>query len=100
MFVILGYIVVVALTVHFKPDLAPPTAKTTGREKWAALGGVWPIALVFAVVFVVTIALTVYTMAKSKRLSDFLDVLSEERVGPWAKLKAFAAIWSRDRDRD
>jgi len=36
--------------------------------------------LVFAVVFVVTIALTVYTMAKSKRLSDFLDVLSEERV--------------------
>lgn len=56
--------------------------------------------LVFAVVFVVTIALTVYTMAKSKRLSDFLDVLSEERVGPWAKLKAFAAIWARDRDRD
>jgi len=47
----LGYIVVVALTVHFKPDLAPATAKTTGREKWAALGGVWPIALVFAVVF-------------------------------------------------
>jgi hypothetical protein len=42
----------------------------------------------------------VYTMAKSKRLSDFLDVLSEERVGPWAKLKAFAAIWARDRDRD
>jgi TRAP-type C4-dicarboxylate transport system permease large subunit len=47
----LGYIVVVALTVHFKPDLAPATAKTTGREKWAALGGVWPIALVFVVVF-------------------------------------------------
>jgi hypothetical protein len=47
----LGYIVVVALTVHFKPDLAPATAKSTGREKWAALGGVWPIALVFAVVF-------------------------------------------------
>jgi hypothetical protein len=56
--------------------------------------------LVFAVVFVVTIALTVYTMAKSKRLSDFLDVLSEERVSPWTKLKAFAAIWARDRDRD
>ena len=34
----LGYIVVVALTVHFKPDLAPATAQTTGREKWSALG--------------------------------------------------------------
>jgi hypothetical protein len=53
---------------------------------------------VFALVFAVTTALTVYTMVKSKRLSDFLDVLSEERVGPWTKFKAFLAIWSRDRD--
>jgi hypothetical protein len=54
---------------------------------------------VFVLVFAVTTALTVYTMVKSKRLSDFLDVLSEERVGPWTKFKAFLAIWSRDRDR-
>ncbi|MFY8041806.1 MAG: CorA family divalent cation transporter, partial [Rhodoferax sp.] len=40
----------------------------------------------FALVFVVTTALTVYTMAKSKRLSDFLDILSEERLGVWAKV--------------
>jgi hypothetical protein len=54
---------------------------------------------IFAVVFVITTALTVYTMVKSKRLSDFLDVLSEERVSSWSKVKAFAAIWSRQRDR-
>jgi hypothetical protein len=50
---------------------------------------------IFALVFVVTTALTVYTMAKSKRLSDFLDVLSEERATGWSKIKAFVAIWAR-----
>jgi hypothetical protein len=50
---------------------------------------------IFALVFVVTTALTVYTMAKSKRLSDFLDVLSEERASNWSKFKAFVAIWAR-----
>jgi Mg2+ and Co2+ transporter CorA len=54
----------------------------------------------FALVFVVTTALTVYTMAKSKRLSDFLDILSEERLGVWAKFKAFVSIWARPRDKD
>jgi hypothetical protein len=47
----------------------------------------------FAGVFVVTTALTGYTMVKSKRLSDFLDALSDERLGPWTKLKALAAVW-------
>ena len=45
-----------------------------------------------------SVALTVYTMAKSKRLSDFLDVLSEERVPVWTKAKAFAAVWRREVD--
>ncbi len=49
--------------------------------------------LLFALVFVATGALTVYTMAKSKRLSDFLDALSDERLGAWSKFKAFAAVW-------
>lgn len=53
-------------------------------------------ALVFAVVFAVTTGLTVYTMAKSKRLSDFLDALSEERLSAWTKIKAFAAVWRRE----
>jgi hypothetical protein len=47
----------------------------------------------FAVVFVATATLTVYTMAKSKRLSDFLDVLSDERVGAWQKFKAWLSVW-------
>lgn len=50
-------------------------------------------ALVFVVVLVLTGALTVYTMVKSKRLSDFLDVVSDERVSAWAKLKSFAEVW-------
>ncbi|MBX3643557.1 MAG: hypothetical protein KF720_10865 [Rubrivivax sp.] len=51
--------------------------------------------VLFAVVFVATTALTVYTMAKSKRLSDFLDALSDERLGAWTKLKALASVWRR-----
>ncbi|KQP17810.1 hypothetical protein [Pseudorhodoferax sp. Leaf267] len=51
--------------------------------------------LVFAIVFVLTTVLTVYTMAKSKRLSDFLDVLSDERASVWQKCLAFLAVWRR-----
>lgn len=49
----------------------------------------------FALVFVLATALTVYTMAKSKRLSDFLDVLSDERASVWQKVKALALVWQR-----
>ncbi len=54
--------------------------------------------LMFIAVFAVATALTIYTMAKSKRLSDFLDVLSEEQVSVWTKLKVFLLVWRRDRD--
>jgi hypothetical protein len=54
--------------------------------------------LIFLVVFVPTIVLTFYTMAKSKRLSDFLDALSDERLGAWQKTKALAAVWGRQAD--
>ncbi|WIT12769.1 hypothetical protein PFX98_03905 [Paucibacter sediminis] len=47
----------------------------------------------------VTIALTVYTMVKSKRLSDFLDALSDERLSLRHKLLAFAAVWRRGSDQ-
>jgi hypothetical protein len=53
---------------------------------------------IFATVFVATTALTVYTMAKSKRLSDFLDVLSDERASAWQKVKALALVWQSDED--
>jgi hypothetical protein len=49
--------------------------------------------LVFALTLGATIALTVYTMAKSKRLSDFLDVLSDERLGWGQKLRALREVW-------
>jgi len=52
----------------------------------------------FGAVLLATGALTVYTMVKSKRLSDFLDALSDERLHTWSKLKSFAAVWRRDPD--
>ncbi|WP_326544129.1 hypothetical protein [Pseudorhodoferax sp.] len=53
---------------------------------------------IFAIVFVLTTILTVYTMVKSKKLSDFLDVLSDERATAWQKCLAFAAVWRRGGD--
>lgn len=53
----------------------------------------WRRLLVFGLTLVATIGLTVYTMAKSKRLSDFLDILSDERLKPGLKWRAFWAVW-------
>jgi len=53
---------------------------------------------IFGVVFVLTTALTIYTMSKSKRLSDFLDDLSDERLSAWMKLKSLAGVWLRKGD--
>ena len=53
---------------------------------------------IFAIVFVLTLALTFYTMAKSKRLSDFLDVISDERATTWQKVKALGLVWGRAGD--
>jgi hypothetical protein len=50
-------------------------------------------------VLIATIWLTVYTMVKSKRLSDFIDALSDERLPVRAKLGAFLRIW-RAQDGD
>jgi hypothetical protein len=48
---------------------------------------------IFGIVFTITTAMTIYTMVKSKRLSDFLDVLSDERATVWQKCQSFAAVW-------
>ena len=58
-----------------------------GRKLW-----------IFAIVFVLTLVLTFYTMAKSKRLSDFLDVISDERATVWQKIGALALVWRRAKD--
>jgi hypothetical protein len=70
-----------------------------GMNLLAEADASWPRkAWLFVAVFVPTIVLTFYTMVKSKRLSDFLDVLSDERVSVWTKVRAFAAVWRRGSD--
>jgi hypothetical protein len=55
--------------------------------------------VVFGLIFVATVALTIYTIGKSKRLSDFLDVLSEEAL-PWrTRLGALLRVWHHPRGR-
>jgi hypothetical protein len=49
----------------------------------------------FLLVFVPTAWLTFYTMVKSRRLSDFLDVLSDENVSRHDKFTALRDIWHK-----
>ena len=53
----------------------------------------WRKALWFGVVFAFTTWLTIYTMVKSQRLSDFIDALSNDRLGFKGKLAALARVW-------
>jgi len=48
----------------------------------------------FLAVLIPAIALTVLTIAKSGRLAEFLDALSDEREPPRAKLAALRRIWA------
>ena len=52
------------------------------------------IAWFIAVIVPVT-ALTFYTIVKSKRLSDFLEALSDERMPARAKLASLGDVWRR-----
>jgi hypothetical protein len=53
----------------------------------------WRKALWFGVVFVAMTWLTIYTMVKSQRLSDFIDALSNDRLGFREKMAALARVW-------
>jgi hypothetical protein len=55
----------------------------------------WKKLGIFGVVFVLTAALTFYTIAKSKRLSDFLDALSDENLSLRDKARSLAAVWRK-----
>jgi hypothetical protein len=59
---------------------------------WAEQPPDWRIA-VFAVILLATSALTLYTVIKSRRLSEFLEVLSDEQSGWRAKAKALRNVW-------
>jgi hypothetical protein len=49
--------------------------------------------LYFGLVFLPTAALTLYAILKSKRLSDFLEALSDERLPGRAKLASLLDVW-------
>ena len=51
--------------------------------------------LIFLVVAVPATLLTLYTVMRSRRLSDFLDALSNDRTALGAKLAALANVWRR-----
>ena len=53
----------------------------------------WRKAVWFSVVSVATTWLTIYTMVKSQRLSDFIDALSDHRLSLRGKLAALARVW-------
>ena len=49
----------------------------------------------FVAVIAPVSALTAYTIVKSKRLSDFLEALSDERMPARDKLSSFADVWRK-----
>jgi Mg2+ and Co2+ transporter CorA len=48
------------------------------------------------VTFFATMALTAYTLSKSRRFSDLLDALADERISLRNKWDAFLAVWRSD----
>lgn len=72
-----------------------------GMNLIAAADSPLPVKLAyFMLVFIPTVALTFYTIARSRRLSDFLDALSDERATARGKLAELSAIWRRRHDGD
>ena len=51
----------------------------------------------FVAVMVPTVTLVLYSIVKSKRLSDFLEVLADERQTATTKLGAFTSVWGHRR---
>ncbi len=70
-----------------------------GMNLIAAAEQPWSLKLLyFALVFFPVTGLTLYTIIKSKRLSDFLEALSDERLSARNKLGALLEVW-RQRGR-
>jgi C4-dicarboxylate transporter, DctM subunit len=45
-----GYLIVISIVVRIRPAAGPAGARANAAERWAALGNVWTVALVFLVV--------------------------------------------------
>ena len=56
--------------------------------------------VIFMVVLIPTAALTFYSVRKAKRLSDFLEALSDERMPTKAVLKTVVDVWATRRRKD
>jgi hypothetical protein len=54
-------------------------------------------ALFFVLVLIPVTALIIYAIAKSKRLSFFLEAMSNERMDGRGKLQALLAVWPKRR---
>ncbi|HEX5725383.1 MAG TPA: hypothetical protein VFX98_07940 [Longimicrobiaceae bacterium] len=66
-----------------------------GMNLIAAAGEpLWARALYFVVVLGTVTMLTFYTITISKRLSEFMELLSDERLSLGTKLKAFARVFT------
>ncbi|MDZ7855398.1 TRAP transporter large permease [Sphaerotilus sp.] len=46
-----GYLLVIAIVCHLRPSLAMPSAPLAWSARWRALLAIWPIVLIFLVVF-------------------------------------------------
>ena len=51
----------------------------------------------FLIVLIPTGFITFYTLIKSKRLSDFLEAISDERLPARAKLQSLVNVWHKPR---
>jgi hypothetical protein len=51
--------------------------------------------ILFLIAFVPAVALIVYTVVKSRRLADFLEALSDERLPGSQKLRYLLRVWER-----
>ena len=56
--------------------------------------------LYFSIILVLAMGLTLYTVLKSRRLSDFLETLADDQQSARAKLASLAGIWKGRLDRE
>jgi len=49
----------------------------------------------FSIILILAMGLTLYTVLKSRRLSDFLETLADEQQSGRAKLASLANVWKK-----
>jgi hypothetical protein len=52
----------------------------------------------FMIILMLAMGLTLYTVLKSRRLSDFLETLADEQQSARTKLASLAGVWKKKRD--